>query len=54
MVRIRSELENVLSRGTGQTVQKLRSDTDHDRVFTARSAVKYGLIDHVIDERSPD
>ena len=52
MVRIRAELEKLLSRCTGQSVETLRADTDLDRVFTAASALDYGLLDHVIDERS--
>ncbi|WP_119696052.1 ClpP family protease [Microbacterium halotolerans] len=51
VVRIRSDMEGALSRHTGQSVEKLRADTDHDRVFTTASAREYGLIDHVIAER---
>ncbi|MFT0846816.1 ATP-dependent Clp protease proteolytic subunit [Actinomycetaceae bacterium L2_0104] len=51
MVRIRAELEKLLSRCTGQNIETLRADTDLDRVFTATAALDYGLIDHVIDER---
>ncbi|WP_022899267.1 ClpP family protease [Humibacter albus] len=51
VVRIRSDLEDILSRHTGQTVETLRADTDHDRIFTARGAKDYGLIDNVIEQR---
>ena len=51
VVRIRADLEAILSRHTGQTVETLRSDTDHDRIFTARGAMEYGLVDSVIDRR---
>ncbi len=47
LVRVRSELEEVLSAHTGQTVETLRRDTDRDRVFTAPAARAYGLIDDV-------
>lgn len=50
-IRIRSELETVLAGHTGQSVEKLRNDTDHDRVFDAYSAQEYGLIDQVLTER---
>ncbi|WP_454293402.1 ClpP family protease [Salana multivorans] len=50
-VRIRADLEQVLSRHTGQDVERLRTDTDHDRVFTAPEAVAYGLLDLVIEQR---
>jgi len=51
VVRIRSDLEAILARHTGQTVETLRADTDHDRVFTARGAQAYGLLDQVIEQR---
>lgn len=50
-VRLRTDLESVLAVHTGQPVEKLRRDTDHDRVFTASEALNYGLIDHVIVEK---
>ncbi|MEV5000994.1 ClpP family protease [Nocardioides sp. LML1-1-1.1] len=51
VVRVRSEIEQILSRHTGQDVASLRADTDHDRVFTAGGAQEYGLIDRVLEER---
>ncbi|NUS56464.1 MAG: ATP-dependent Clp protease proteolytic subunit [Streptomycetaceae bacterium] len=51
VVRVRSDIENILSRHTGQTTADLRADTDHDRVFTAAGAKDYGLVDVVIEER---
>ncbi len=47
LVRIRADLEEVLSQHTGQTVATLRHDTDRDRVFTADAARQYGLIDEI-------
>lgn len=51
VVRVRAEIEQILSRHTGQDVAALRADTDHDRVFTATGAQEYGLIDRVLEER---
>jgi ATP-dependent Clp protease protease subunit len=51
VVRIRAEIEDLLTQHSGQSVDRLRSDTDHDRVFTARQAQQYGLVDHVITRR---
>ena len=51
VVRVRSEIERILSRHTSQDIERLRADTDHDRVFTAEAAKEYGLIDLVIEER---
>jgi ATP-dependent Clp protease protease subunit len=51
VVRVRAEIERILSRHTSQDIERLRADTDHDRVFTAEAAKEYGLIDQVIEER---
>ncbi|MBD8080071.1 ClpP family protease [Cellulosimicrobium arenosum] len=51
VVRVRADMEGILSRHTGRTVERLRADTDHDRVFTAAAAREYGLLDHVLEER---
>lgn len=51
LVRIRADIEEILSRHTGQDAATLRADTDHDRVFTAAAARAYGLLDRVIDQR---
>ncbi|MBT1621242.1 ATP-dependent Clp protease proteolytic subunit [Curtobacterium flaccumfaciens pv. oortii] len=51
VVRIRAEIDDLLTEHSGQSVDRLRADTDHDRVFTARQAQQYGLVDHVITRR---
>jgi ATP-dependent Clp protease, protease subunit len=52
MLRIRSQVEEVLSRHTHHDVATLRADMDRDKVFTAREAVDYGLADQVISRRA--
>lgn len=51
VVRVRAQLEDVLSRHTGRDVSVLRHDTDRDRVFDAAGAVEYGLADRVLARR---
>lgn len=51
VVRMRADIEDVLTRHTAQTAETLRADTDHDRVFSAASARDYGLVDQVIERR---
>jgi ATP-dependent Clp protease protease subunit len=51
IVRMRAELETVLSEHTGQSIEALRRDTDRDRVFTSAAARDYGLIDEVLPPR---
>ena len=52
VVRVRAEIEEVLSAHTGQTVETLRHDTDRDRIFTAQAARDYGLVDQILTDRS--
>ena len=52
LLRGRSEMEEVLSKHTGQDVATLRTDTDRDKIFTAKQAVEYGLADHIISNRT--
>ncbi|SDE02202.1 ClpP family protease [Actinokineospora iranica] len=51
VMRVRTQLEEILSAHTGKDVARLRHDTDRDRVFDAAGAVGYGLADHVLDHR---
>ncbi|QAY58992.1 ATP-dependent Clp protease proteolytic subunit [Microbacterium protaetiae] len=48
LVRVRGDVEQILSRHTGQDAARLRADTDRDRFFTADDAVAYGLADRVL------
>jgi ATP-dependent Clp protease protease subunit len=51
VLRVRSQVEEVLSRHTGQSVQQLRADTDRDKIFGPGEAVRYGLVDEIITTR---
>lgn len=53
MLRIRSEVEEILARHTQHDVATLRADMDRDKVFTAHEAVAYGLADEVLTRRQP-
>lgn len=48
LVRVRGDVEQILSAHTGQDAARLRADTDRDRFFTASDAVAYGLADRVL------
>jgi ATP-dependent Clp protease protease subunit len=51
IVRLRAEMEQILSRHTGQSVERLREDTERDLVLAAAEAVRYGLADGILDSR---
>jgi ATP-dependent Clp protease protease subunit len=52
VVRVRTQLEEILAAHTGRDIADLRHDTDRDRVFDAAGAVAYGLADEIIDVRA--
>jgi ATP-dependent Clp protease protease subunit len=51
VVRVRAEVDEILSQHTGHPVSKIRSDTDRNKTFSAVEAVEYGLADEVISSR---
>ncbi len=51
VVRVRSQVEQILSHHTGKSIERLRHDTDRDHVLTAVEAREYGLVDNVIEHR---
>jgi ATP-dependent Clp protease protease subunit len=53
VVRVRGQVESILATHTGQTVERLRHDTDRDHVLTAEGARDYGIVDQVIRHRVP-
>ena len=50
--RLKGQLEELLAHHTGQTKEKISTDTDRDFVMTAQEAKEYGIIDEVIDTRA--
>ena len=51
MVKTREKLNKLLSEKTGQTLEQIEKDTERDHYMTAEEALKYGLIDEIIDVR---
>ena len=52
ILKIREELNKVLSHHTGQPMKTISKDTDRDNFMDAETAMKYGMIDEVLDSRS--
>ncbi len=48
---IRNRMNHLLSKMTGQPLEVIEKDTDRDNWLTADEAVKYGLVDKVIEHR---
>jgi ATP-dependent Clp protease protease subunit len=46
--RLDELVAKILAKHTGQTLEKIRHDTDRDIYFTVQQAVEYGLIDDIL------
>lgn len=54
ILTIRDKLNRILASHTGQTIDRIATDTDRDNFMDGQAAVDYGLIDAVLDKRSAD
>jgi ATP-dependent Clp protease protease subunit len=50
ILRMREVLNNILAKSTGQTMEKIVTDTDRNYFMSAQEGLEYGLIDEVIVE----
>lgn len=53
ILRMREELNNILARHTGRTLDEINNDTERDHFLSAQEALKYGLVDEVLDRPLP-
>ena len=51
IVKMREQLNQILSEKTGQPLERIAKDTDRDNFMSAKEATEYGLIDEVISSR---
>jgi ATP-dependent Clp protease protease subunit len=51
ILRIRDKMNKIMAERTGQTIEKIASDTERDNFMTAEEAVAYGLIDKILVSR---
>lgn len=52
ILRIREELAQILSRHTGQPLERVHKDTERDFFMSGQQAQEYGIIDKVIEKKS--
>jgi len=52
MLGVRDRLNKILAKHTGQNVDKIKQDTDRDNFMDYDEAIKYGLIDKVLEKRA--
>jgi ATP-dependent Clp protease protease subunit len=51
ILRYRALLDELLAEHTGQTLEKVKNDTDRDFIMTAEQAKEYGIVDEIIAQR---
>jgi ATP-dependent Clp protease protease subunit len=54
ILKIRAQLNEILASHTGQSVKKIGEDTERDNFMDPEQAMKYGMIDKVLDRRNVD
>ncbi|SDW20622.1 ATP-dependent Clp protease protease subunit [Nitrosomonas communis] len=48
---LKSRLNDILAKHTGQSIETIERDTDRDNFFSAEESVQYGLVDAVLTSR---
>src|SRR3954464_3096343 len=51
IMRMRTQMEELLAQHSGQPLEKVTRDIDRDKIMTAQEAKEYGLVDVVLDSR---
>lgn len=54
ILRVRQELNEMMAKHSGKTIEQIQKDTDRDYFMSAQEAMEYGLIDRVIEERTQE
>lgn len=52
ILRLRKELNTILSKHSGQPLDVIAYDTERDNFMTAEAALKYGLIDKILERNN--
>ena len=51
MLKTRDQLNQILAKHTGKTVEQIEHDSDRDNYMSAEESVAYGLVDKVLESR---
>lgn len=52
ILRLREQLNNILTKHTGQNLERVERDTDRDLFLTSWQGLEYGIIDEVVSSRA--
>jgi len=50
ILKTRAKLNRILAENTGQTIEKVAKDGDRDYWMDAKDAVKYGIVDKIMEK----
>lgn len=51
IVKMKERLNKIIAKHTGKPLKQVEKDTDRDNFLTAEEALKYGLIDRIVEKR---
>ena len=51
ILHMKKVVNEILAKHTGQTIKKIEKDTDRDNFLDAPAAIKYGIVDSVLNQR---
>lgn len=52
ILRMKDSLNEILSKHTGQDIEKVAADTERDFFMSGEQALEYGIVDRVVSDRS--
>ncbi len=52
ILRMREEINTIFTKHTGQDIERIRQDTERDFYMTTEQALKYGIIDQIVEKRA--
>ena len=53
IIRMQEKLRTIISKHTGQSLDRVAKDTDRDFYLSAEQAVEYGLVDEILTKEEP-
>ena len=51
ILKLKDKLNRILSKNTGQKLEKVQIDTERDYFLTAEESLEYGIIDEIIEKK---
>jgi ATP-dependent Clp protease protease subunit len=51
ILKLRSELNDIIARHTGKPLAQVEKDTDRDYYMSAEEAIAYGVVDRIVERR---